>query len=108
MTPAGFLKKKMNLVLNKRYTKQSNRKEIFQNNIESTANKREKYKSPRNNLKLILKKSKNAGEKVKVDQNGGISFKALPYDLDLTAENKKWINLCLKRCKMKTLDLSLW
>ena len=38
-----------------------------------------------------MKNSKNAAEKVKVDKNGGISFIALPYDLELTAENKKWI-----------------
>ena len=62
--------------------KQSNREEIGRNIIDPTANKREKLKSLRENLKLFLVKSMNGREKVKVDNSGGISFKTFLYDLE--------------------------
>ena len=44
----------LNLFINGRYMKQSKKEVISQNNIESTANKREKNKNLRDNLKLFL------------------------------------------------------
>ena len=105
MTPAGFLRTKLNLFLEQRYTKQINREEISENNIESTAHRREQFKSLMNNLKHFLTKSQNGREKVKVDKTGGISFKALPYDLELPAENKKWIKPVSEKVKNKNIKV---
>ena len=62
--------------------KQTNKEEIGRNIIEPTANKREKLKSLRENLKLFLIKSMNGREKVKIDKTGAISFKTFPYALE--------------------------
>ena len=78
MTSAVIFKTKVNLFDNKTYMKQSNREEIGGNIIEPTANKREKLKSLRENLKLFLIKSMNGREKVKIDKTGAISFKTFP------------------------------
>jgi hypothetical protein len=94
MTPAGFL----------RNMKQSNIEEIRQQNVESTANKREKFKSLRNNLKHFLTKSKNG---VKVDKTGGISFKALLYELELKGENKKWEKTMSEKVENRNIKFGL-
>ena len=103
MTPSGFLRTKLNLFLKERYTKQSNREEICENNIESAAKRREQFKSLRNNLKHFLTKSANGREKVKVDKTGRISFKAFPYDMELTAENKKLIKHVSEKVQNKNI-----
>ena len=78
MISAVILEPRLSLFHNKIYMKQTNKKEIGRNIIEPTANKREKLKSLRENLKLFLIKSMNGREKVKIDKTGVISFKTFP------------------------------
>ena len=91
ITYSGFIRTKFNLILSQQYMKQSNSEVIGGNYTESTADKRERFRDMRENLKLFLIKSTNGREKVTVDKSGGISLKALPHDLKITVENKKWI-----------------
>ena len=83
MISAVIFETRLNLFDNKIYMKQSNKEEIGRNIIEPTANKREKLKSLRENLKLFLIKSMNG----KIDKTGGISF--LESFICLCGKNRK-------------------
>ena len=82
---------------------QSNSEVSGGNYIESTATKRERFRDMRENLKLFLIKSTNGREKVTVDKSGGISLKALPHDLKITVENKKWIKQMPEKVQNKNV-----